>query len=95
MVLVPEAYRNHPDLQKKYPEVCVTCNAAQLIVALGDAWIAVADEEEYGRTNCLPPPPPPCQFRLLAQEHCKAALLHIVAQCHAELHVTHTGDGLL
>ena len=22
MVLVPEAYRNHPDLQKDYPEVC-------------------------------------------------------------------------
>ena len=24
MVLVPEAYRNHPDLQKDYPEVCPT-----------------------------------------------------------------------
>jgi predicted transcriptional regulator len=23
MVLVPEAYRNHPDLQKDYPEVCL------------------------------------------------------------------------
>jgi hypothetical protein len=25
MLLVPEAFRNHPDLMKEYPEVCVRC----------------------------------------------------------------------
>lgn len=27
MVLVPEAYRNHPDLVKKYNEVCTSSSA--------------------------------------------------------------------
>ena len=46
MVLVPEAYRNHPDLMANYPEVCIPppccclrmhtwcCKASQLINAL-------------------------------------------------------------
>ena len=28
MTLVPEAYRNHPDLVKNYPEVCLAASAA-------------------------------------------------------------------
>jgi hypothetical protein len=28
MTLVPEAYRNHPDLVKNYPEVCLAALAA-------------------------------------------------------------------
>ena len=28
MTLVPEAYRNHPDLVKNYPEVCPAASAA-------------------------------------------------------------------
>lgn len=39
MILVPEAYDNHPDLQKHYPEVCLlptaTCNGALLFSRLG------------------------------------------------------------
>jgi glutamate synthase domain-containing protein 1 len=41
MLLVPEAFRNHPDLMKEYPEVCGLCHARECVVMVGGLVLGV------------------------------------------------------